>query len=286
MTFFGYGCVSTRHTKAHTREAIEQTNIYKVLKRIFHNNNWDITNIAIDILNANNKNRYLLSELISKLSNNTSSILLITSIDVLGKTRNEVIEIYKIILDNKINMIVYDTMSDDCVGKYSTCDFSGAKFSDKILLDYLNQLQSQNIKTARGNISHEFEPELFRKTYWEYENYFIKESTALEALSISKTLFYKWCQMYEQDEIDCLFYEIEELEQEKLYNISSKPKRHGKQPDKMNELIIEYSNTNDLSSACKKIGIPNMTKITYQRYVRKTSRQVMSKALQEYCKEL
>ncbi|MBQ1171955.1 MAG: hypothetical protein IIX48_05075 [Lachnospiraceae bacterium] len=285
-TMYGYGCITTGKTKKEIETRIESTKAYKSLQTQFQEMFFDTENLIVDVLNGNNPKRRKLEELLNTMEED--DILVLVDLNATGKNSTEVAEFYKTVIDRRINLLIPDKTNEETgLNKYSTCDFGGySVHSTQELMMLYEELQSVPIKDNRGKFSAPMTQE-FVDAYWRYENFFTKEDTAFEeAGGVSKTVFYKWAKEYELNNHPLFNYGFAQLEQEELYGISRKPKRHGKRHEMFDELVhlVDVQGV-ELLLACEQLGIPRMTDIDYKRYKLKTGRKALSQALFEYCQE-
>ncbi len=283
---YGYGCISTGKTKKEIETNIENTKAYKSLLNRFQELFFDTDNLHVDVLNGNNPRRKKLMELLEIIT--ADDILVLVDLNATGKNSKEVAYFYQMVIDRDINLLLPDKTNEETgLNRFSTCDFAGNKVHSKQeLMTLCEELKTIKIKNNQGRFSAPITEE-FIIAYWRYENYFTKEETAFsEAGNVSKTVFYKWAREYEANNHPLFNYWEAQQEQDVLYHISSKPKRHGKRHERFEELeeLVEVQGM-DLVSACEQLEIPRMTPIDYKRYKLKTSRKVVAQALFEYCKD-
>lgn len=285
-TMYGYGCITTGKTKKQIETNIENTKAYKSLQTQFQEMFFDTDNLIVDVLNGNNPKRKKLMELLDTMEQD--DILVLVDLNATGKNSKEVAYFYKMVIDRRINLLIPDKTNEETgLNKYSTCDFAGDRVhSTQELMVLYEELQSVPIKDNRGKFSAPMTQE-FVDAYWRYENFFTKEETAFEeAGGVSKTVFYKWAKEYELNKHPLFNYGFAQQEQEELYGISGKPKRHGKRHEMFDELVhlVDVQGI-ELIPACEQLGIPKMTVIDYKRYKLKTGRKALAQALFEYCQE-
>lgn len=260
-TIIGYGCTRNNKFSVYDETAYKKTRIYKQLKNLFLPDE----NIVIDVLTLRHTTQDNLQRLLSSLS--PGDCIVIPSIESLAQDIKSIVRFYEEIYDKGIGLCIPDKKRTDGVSVLSTTDFSFdyhgcpeeefKKKYDKLLKKVL----SSNTGRPKGQITQEF-----IECYWYYENYFISEEEAYDnaLIKVSKVGFHNIANEYERTPE----YAHAEEEQERLYGISSKPKRNGKVPDYFKDLHSFVVNSGmSISEACHKLGQPIMSEITYRRFL-------------------
>lgn len=211
-------------------------------------------------------------------TNSLDHFLIIPSLSTFGHSA-EIYYYYKLISFYKIKLFICKKEEY----KYCLADETGKSLGrfnqrEQLLKELKTDLDS-SIKTFVGRPEKRISAD-FINAYWEYENYYITEATYCQKSKAAKNTRKKLAKEYEQTQD----YAKELEEQDRINNISQKPKRIGKKPDYFPAIEELVENGCSVQVACKQLNIPNMLPIDFNRYKIKT-RQSMSHALFEYCKE-
>ena len=131
----------------------------------------------------------------------------------------------------------------------------------------LSRLMTEPVKNRQGRAFMK-RPENFKRVYWLYENYFIQEKDTYHnrLIDMGKKRFYRLAQEYE--ELDPQ-YEADLKEQDELYSISEKPKRHGVVPENFEKVLEGIDSGLSPEEACEKDGCRNIPEIDIKRYALK-----------------
>lgn len=266
---YGYGCISSGFMPRRDPEALKKTKAYQGLKNLFLSED----SIFIDIITANYRTRAKLNEIIS---NGTSDdCIVITAISSLGTTNSEILDNYLKIYDKNIGLLIPDYTSPitDNLDTLSTADW-GMKIRDDLIKvgdEYPEEIQKKieaiktiKIKTNQGR-AFQGRPEHFKTIYWLYENYFLAETDVYDnkLLKIGKKLFRRLAEEYETTDPS---YYGDLLQQDELYKISEKPKRHGKVPDDFPKFLELIDKGMSLEEASREMNYNMMNPIDFKRY--------------------
>ena len=274
----GYGCVSVatiRKRNPEFEQSLRETKTYEMINRMLNPEN-----IVIDVITGNYRKRKQLLEIIDTFEHNTSfrsnpsGCIVIPSITDLGTSVAEVKENYSLLCQKDISILILD---DE---QLSTADYSGSYCKRPAeVLDAIDNMAAVPTRQGRKKKPLTITDE-FKTLYWYFENYFVPEDIVYYKKNtlvgkITKVAFNQLCDQYEQSPE----YEADEAEQEALYQISQKPKRHGKTPTE----ILEWCSAADdgkTAVICDQLG---MTPTTFNRYVLKgTGRRATGKATFAY----
>lgn len=245
MNIYGYGCFP-----ASTKDPYRST-VYKSLRNQF----LPKENVILDVI-GDRKN---LSLLLDRCSAGDSIVIL--NRRTLGIT-TEFRKLWKeIVIERKINLLIVDEDAKDRVDYYSSCDYGFTRFEESIIDEKWQKLQKdvferQTKVRGRKTIGITFR---FKEIYWYYQNFFIRVEEACTILGISKPTFYAISKEYETTQE----YKDELYDRKELHNL---PKRGGITRE-IEMLLMNVERLGmDLPSACKTVGISEMTQIEYERY--------------------
>ena len=279
----GYGCIVTTSIRQKNKEELEkrlkETKVYNLISHMMNPDN-----IVIDVITGSYRKRKQLLEIIDTFehnlppSRNPIGCIVIPSISDLGTTIPEIQENYSMLCDKDVGVLVLDSE------EHSTVDYSWQYCKNPMdVIGSIEKMSVSGIPTRQGRKTKDLiVTDEFKQLYWYYENYFVPENIVYYQTNtlvgkITKVAFNRLCDKYERS----AEYKIDELEQEQLYQISKKPKRHGKAPAEIAELhpctdidqcVIE--------AICAQLSI---SPITFQRYILKgVGRKSMAKAAFTY----
>lgn len=276
----GYGCVSScqhsvrddrflseseiewrKNTKA-AEDIQKVTDAMKKLRDLFLPE--DV--IVIDVIGGSYRRRHHLEECLKSMGYGDS--IVISSISSLGLNSEELLKNYKKIFQKRIGLLLPDYSQKSGLSKYSTTDyaFSPVSISEEEFKSLCSELSMTEIKSNRGRKTIKLGEE-FKEIYWLYERYLIDPITAIKNkyYSISKNTFRKLADEYEaSDEYkDALNY------QDKTFEISSLPKRHGVISAQLEAIILDVSVRRiSLDDACHAHGI-TLNETQFKRYMLK-----------------
>lgn len=265
----GYGCVvvaTIEKDEGKRQKQIEATKPYSELVSVMPSPD----HIVIDTLTSRQKGRPLLDEIMDDFRSssrlNPTGVIVIPSIAELGATAKECADNYEWLMLEDIGLFVLDSP------ELSTADGSWEYCKDldqrKKIVQNLQQLIPSELKTKRGRKQRNIQPsditEDFKKVYWCYENYFLpeKETYKNSKISLNKVSFREYCRVYEA----MPEYAEDELEQDRKYGISSKPKRFGTVPETFDAFQALLANGVSFEVARMQLGIPQMTETTFARF--------------------
>jgi len=286
----GYGCIITGARK--NDEYVKRTKAYEKLTETFSQKMMNPDNVLIDVTNSHRDRKKFL-EIIDtfkaaskkdpiKRSNPCGNIV-ITNISALGTTPKEIVENFTLLCDSDIGILIFD--NDD----FSTVDYGWEYCKTPTMVkEIIEQIKDINvdedIKTNQGRKKKPLivTPE-FKELYWLFENYFLAEKNIYKNKiigKITKVAFNQLCDIYEQSEE----YPLDEQIENERNNLVVKPKRHGVVPSYFPELVRLIDNGSSIPDACKQLTLPEMTEITFARYVikYKTGRSGTGKATHKY----
>lgn len=222
--------------------------------------------IVIDVIGGSYRRRHHLEKCLKTMSYGDS--IVISSLSSLGLNSEELLKNYKKIFRAGIGLLLPDYTLESCISPLSTTDFafspisiSEAEFEEKCQI-----ISSIKIRSNRGRKMLKITEE-FKEIYWYYEKYSIDPVTACKNkyYDISKNTFRKLCDEYEaSDEYNA------DLEyQDKLYEISRLPKRHGVINQQIESVIHDVSVRRiPFIDACATHGI-TFSETQYKRYMLK-----------------
>lgn len=261
-TIIGYGCTHNNKFSVYDETAYKKTRVFKQLQNLFIPDE----NIIIDVLTLRHTTQDKLQELLNNLA--PGDCIVIPDISSLAKDIESIAKYYEEIYNKGIGLCIPDKKRADGVSALSTTDFSfdyrgcpEEDFKEKYNKLLKSKTLSSNTGRPKGQITQEF-----IECYWYYENYFISEEEAYDnaLIKVSKVGFHNIANEYERTPE----YAHAEEEQERLYGISSKPKRNGKVPDYFKDLHSLVVNSGmSISEACHKLGQPVISEITYRRFL-------------------
>ena len=279
---YGYGCVSSTYISRKDEEALKNTNAYSALNLVFTAKGLPKENIRIDLITANYRKRKHLEWLLENAG--FEDCVVITSVMSLGTTSEEVrtnyLKLYKKNIAIRIEVPgnkKYESGLLSRITAYSTAlsnyrlDKSmyyvkgkGISFPVVRNLEKLGQ-DKELLSAANHGRSFINRPENFETVYWLYENYFISEPDAYDnpLMKTGKKQFYRLAAEYEQFDPG---YAEALKEQERLYGISKKPKRHGAVPERFKEFLELLDNGTKHAEACRIMNYPVIPPIDVKRY--------------------
>lgn len=277
----GYGCVassqhSVRDDRFVSNEEIEWrkntkaaedikkvTNEIKKLRDLFLPE--DV--IVIDVIGGSYRRRHHLEKCLKTMKYGDS--IVISSLSSLGLNSEELLKNYKKIFRAGIGLLLPDYTLESCISPFSTTDFSfspisisEAEFEEKCQI-----ISSIKIRSNRGRKMLKITEE-FKEIYWLYEKYLIDPVTACKnkCYSISKNTFRKLADEYEASD----GYNNDLEYQEKEFQISGLPKRHGVINAQLAEIIYDVSVLHvSLTDACAMHGISKLNELQFRRIVLK-----------------
>ncbi len=222
--------------------------------------------VKIDVIGGSYRRRHHLEKCLKTMKYGDS--IVISSLSSLGLNSEELIKNYKKIYEKRIGLLLPDYSRDDGLSIYSTTNygFDAITMSEEEFKDLCNMLAGEGIKSNRGRKTIKLTEE-FKEIYWLYERYLIDPITAIKNkyYSISKNTFRKLADEYEaSDEYkDALNY------QDKTFEISSLPKRHGVISAQLEAIILDVSVRRiSLDDACHAHGII-LNETQFKRYMLK-----------------
>ena len=283
---FGYACVSSSALLRTDPEALRKTKAFTALEETFRFMKLQPDQLYIDHITANYRNRKNLDRILNE--GMPGDVVVITTASSLGFTPEELRQNYYRIVSRSIGLFVWDeqfsgqklerlkvfssTYSDQPV-RISTVgpDLDlpkemcfGGRGLPYAIVQTMQKIDRVKIHSNRGP-SFKGRPPLFKEIYWLYENYFLKEKDLLqnEAIHIGKKRFYRLATEYEEEDPA---YIKDQQEQERLYQISKKPKRHGTVPENFGEFLARVDNKEPLCQVIAEMGYPRLTPIDVERY--------------------
>ena len=301
-SFLAYSYLCTKKIAQHDFEKIKKTKTYVKFRNLLKANGLENVLIHIELLNSKKDFRSDLDAFIRELQFKTyqnlnetktakqsvSGVLIIDDLFSLGGNEQQIVELYSILYNLKIGLFILQEnkpCSNDSISytKYKT--INQEYLSDKSKLENLSLISQDSFEANVSSLhkmslrsslprsgrtsKHDELPHEFPLVYWLYESYMIHESEALqnEFFKLSKNVFYKYCQMYEQSD----FYGLHETAFEAFdYRLKEKPKRYGTiREDFSNWLLLHDEKCiNDLSAnEYHNFSIPpNATDLTINRY--------------------
>lgn len=148
-----------------------------------------------------------------------------------------VINIFEETYKKHIGIAIFD---DGKLSKYSTVRKKGSLVNKESFQGILQLLQNAEIKGSNGRMKATDIPEHFEEIYWQFENYFISREEAYhnKYFNCGNSKWNRLCALYESS----AEYREAQLEQEKLHNISSTPKRSACQYLTTEEVNAAYRN--------------------------------------------
>ena len=279
----GYGCIVTTSIRQKNKKELEkrlkETKVYDLISHMMNPDN-----IVIDVITGSYRKRKQLLEIIDTfehnllLRRNPIGCIVIPSISDLGTTISEIQENYSMLCDKDVGVLVLDNE------ELSTVDYSWHYCKNPIdVIGNIEKMSVSSIPSRQGRKKKDLiVTDEFKQLYWYYENYFVPENIVYYQANtlvgkITKVAFNQLCDEYERS----AEYKTDELEQEQLYQISTKPKRHGKAPAEIAEL---HTGTDIDQSVVEAICIQlSISPITFQRYILKgVGRKSMAKAAFAY----
>ena len=283
---FGYTSITTPQIRRTDPEARKATKAYAQLEEIFRLLNLQRRKLYIDLLTARYRVR---KELKTALSiSNPGDIMIIPTASSLGRNPEELRDNYYKVVSKSIGLLVWDEMPRgqelERLIKHSgayheqpvristvgldlnlpTEMYFGGHGVPYIIARAMRYMDQVNIRTFKG-AAFKKRPALFKEIYWLYENYFIREQDAFsnDAIEIGKKRFYRLATEYEEEDPE---YEEDQKEQERLYQISKKPKRRGLVPDHYDEFLKRIDSGERLETVIKEMSFPRLTPIDVERY--------------------
>lgn len=275
----GYVCVSNARIRKSDEEAKRNTKAYQELAAEVASPE----EIQIDLLTGSLSKRTALENIIETFrqgafkNSSPKGVIVIHDLSAFGTTAEAVAETYERIAREDIGVLI----KGDEHSEFSTVNDMNSFYKkygivpteDTLSEGYktlFNDIRALTIETKQGRKKKErvFEP-AWKKIYWLYESYTIRESQVYKndlIDSTTKVTFKRWCDAYEQSDE---YLEDEGTVSSKDENLDKKPKRYGKVPDEFYELVSELKNGTEFYKACKKVGLPKMSKISYNRYLLK-----------------
>lgn len=272
----GYGCVVVPTAEKNDEEKKKQyinTKSFALTSRMMPPDN-----ILMDVITSRQRSRPELEKIIEAFKQSgriyPSGIIVISSIFDLGTTQEEIFKNYARLDIADIGVIVIESE-----------DLSTANYGCKYRMDYgqrialvegLQKGLSSEIKTKRGRRKRNIQPsditEDFKKVYWGYEHYFLSDTATYNntKFPLNKVSFREYSRVYE----GMPEYAADEWAQEYADTeawLSEKPKRLGNVP-KWKDLKELRDKGISLDEACKKLNIPPMTEISYQRFLLKNGK--------------
>ena len=283
---FGYACVSSAFIPRTDPEALKGTKAYHALEDTFRFMKLLPENLYIDLLSPNYRRRKNLEVILDTAK--PGDIVIVASVSALGFSPEEVRKNYYEIVSRSIGLFIREEHLSSRELKQFKKDTSTASgqathlstvgtdlslpkemyFSGRGLpwqiVQTMRKIDGIQIRTNRG---HGFKntPTLFKEVYWLYENYFLKEKDLYhnDAIDIGKLRFNRLASEYEQQDPE---YEKDQKQQERLYQISQKPKRHGTVPENFVEFLRRTDSGEPLSLVIQEMGYPRLTPIDVERY--------------------
>lgn len=266
----GYGCVASSQHSVKDDRFLSESEIewrkntkvaeeFKKLRDLFLPE--DI--IVVDVIGGSYRRRHQLEKCLKTMGHGDS--IVISSLSSLGLNNEELLQNYKKIFEKRIGLLLPDYSVKSGLSQYSTTDyaFSPVSISEEEFKSLCSELSMTEIKSNRGRKMIGLSDE-FKEVYWLYERYLIDPVTAVKNkyYSISKNTFRKLANEYENSKEY-----NEDLEyQDKLYEISRLPKRHGVINDTMENLILDVVvGRRTLENACDAYGI-QLSEIQHIRY--------------------
>ena len=264
--FAAYGCISSVNISLKDDEAVKHTKVYTELVEELHNYFIAYDDIHIDVITGSYRNRKKLKRILADFG--MGDTIFINRLEALGFNHEEIIKNYFAIFDKGIFILIPDKKNG--VHELSTTDFGMQDYiNPKTRTEIIEKIYALELKTNAGRrtTSTKVFPADFEKVYWAYENYFISLETAVSnnLYYVSRRKFYQLCEDYEKS----YRYLQTLIKEEKENNISEKPKRYGKVPERFDELVQILGVTpseQELFEECKKLDIPAINLIDYKRY--------------------
>lgn len=267
--FAAYGCISCVSISLKDENAVKNTKVYTELVEELHNYFIAYDDIYIDIITGSYRNRRKLNKIIKEFS--YGDTIFISRIEALGFTSEEVIKNFLKIAERGIGLLLPDRTKENGVSDFATTDFSFCPMQkSKAEIDTIcEQIKTLQLKTNAGRktTATKILADDFERVYWAYENYFISLEIAVSnnLFYASRRKFYQLCKDYEKSDKYHQILEIEEREN----NISEKPKRFGKVPERFDELVQVLGanpSEKELSEECSKLNMPTIHPIDFKRY--------------------
>ena len=266
---YGYGCVSSGFMPRRDPEALKKTKAYQALKNTFLSEDC----IYIDIITAKYRTRAKLNKILKEAE--IGDCIVITNISALGTTTEEIKENYLKIYNQGIGLLIpdYSQPINNNLDPLSTSDWKMMLVEELFmdegqyppkLLEKLAIIDNLEIKTHQGRAFKD-RPEYFVDIYWLYENYFLSETDTYnnKRLKISKKLFYRLATEYETTDPN---YYMALQEQDEMFGISEKPKRHGAVPEDFPQFLELLDQGLSLEEASKQMNYNIMNPIDFKRY--------------------
>lgn len=294
---YGYGCVSSPKILRNDIEAIYSTKAYKAIKKTFLRLGLPVENIYIDLITGTYRKRKYLEYILR--TSRPGDCIVVENISALGFNPAELQKNYKSLHSHALALYVASEYLSSRETIYSTAlsdmtlslDCAPGSYNAEALIEKrCKMMLSEKAKTNRGP-AYMDRPAGFKKVYWLYENYFLAEKDTYHnrTIDMGKKLFYRLAKEYETIDPD---YENDLIEQDKLYGISLKPKRHGAVPADFDKFLEKISAGTSLKDACNDMGYDYIPPIDIERYVLKHEggRKAMAEAnklrLTDLAKEL
>lgn len=269
----GYGCVaSSQHSVKEDRfltdEEIKWRKNTKVADEIRKLTDLFLPAdcVKIDVVGGSYRRRHYLEKFLRTMSYGDS--IVISSLSSLGLNNEELVENYIKIYEKGVGLLLPDYSQKDGLSKYSTTDyaFSPISISEEEFKFLCSELSMTEIKSNRGRKMIGLSDD-FKEIYWLYERYLIDPITAIKNkyYSISKNTFRKLADEYEaSDEYN------NDLEyQEKEFQVSGLPKRHGVIDADVTELIKDVGEHHiTFEVACNNYDV-TINKIQFHRLLLK-----------------
>lgn len=275
----GYGCLIVATVEKEDAERIKQytnSKVYELTSRMINPDN-----VVMDIITSKNRKRPQLDEIIDTFQksgrSNPCGTIVMHNISELGTTPSEIAKNYSKIDCSDIGILIYDA-EELSTADYG-CSYNKTAEQRKEIRKMLNYCIPSQYKTNRGRKQREIIiTDEFKEIYWYYETYRLAEKNTYynKKIQLNKISFKEYCKEYEKS----YEYEMDEKKQASCSNLLYLPKRLGAVPKKFDELKQLYENGTELSVACEKIGIPEMTEITFRRFIIKqeTGKKGMAQA--------
>ena len=283
---YGYACVSSAYIRMSDQDALKDTKAYAQLKETFRILGLSCRNLHVDLITAKYRRRKKLEAILS--SAKPGDVIIVATASALGLTTDELRDNYFRIVERSIGLFVWEEQLKDQklerLNKYAKTysgqpvhiSTVGPDFRLPKELYYYGQglpytivqtmmnLDQVNLRTNKGGLRKDA-PVMFREVYWLYENYFIREQDALhnDAMDMGKKRFYRLATEYEEEDPD---YPEDQLKQERLYQISKKPKRRGHVPEHFEEFLARVDSGEPLDKVIDDMGYPRLTPIDVERY--------------------
>lgn len=271
---YGYGCVSSIKISRRDPEGLKRTKAYQALKNQFTNMMLSEDCLHVDLVTATYRVRNKLQNIIS--SSGYGDCIVLVNISALGFSPNEIKENYLKIYKAGIGLLIpdYSNPSNNSLDPLSTSGWNMCLSEDLIyneeelpaaIKDRLKIIDSLEVKTNQGRAFLD-RPDNFETVYWLYENYFLAEKDTYKnrLISISKKLFNRLATEYEESDPN---YYNALSEQDELYNISEKPKRHGSVPDDFEDFLNLVNQGVPVGEAARRMNYTRMNDIDFKRYL-------------------